>query len=398
MTAAYLAKGFVGKPGTEVVEISKVETGEILIAARDIAVGDRIDEAALSWASWPEDQISPTMISKSGNPDAEAKFKDGRARIQMFSGEPINEKKIVLPNDGGFMAAILPKGRRAISVRISAETGAGGFILPNDKVDVILTRKLSGGAGGGERQLSETVLSNVRVLAVDQTFKQDEKGEQVVVGKTATLELELAQAEVMAMAEFSGQLSLALRSIAESDNAALGDDGPHLSERYAKGSSGSEITISRWGVKSYTTELAIEAAAMGNAYVNFKVGRLRRGSPAARLRACLMIGLGALVAWQARRSTHSPPLPVRPKWRPARPSSSAWASTSRSSSACPPPRKDVIVGNPGIVDAVVRTQNRAYLFARAAGAVQHLFLRRPGPPDPGASTSKSPAIPWPSSG
>ena len=141
------------------------------------------------------------------------------------------------------MAAILPKGRRAISVRISAETGAGGFILPNDKVDVILTRKLSGGAGGGERQLSETVLSNVRVLAVDQTFKQDEKGEQVVVGKTATLELELAQAEVMAMAESSGQLSLALRSIAESDNAALGDDGPHLSERYAKGSSGSEITI-----------------------------------------------------------------------------------------------------------------------------------------------------------
>lgn len=252
LTAAYLAKNFLTKPGAEVVEISKVEMGEILIAARDIAVGDRIDEAALSWSSWPKDQISPAMISKSGNPDAEAKFKDGRARIQMFNGEPVNEKKIVLPNDGGFMAAILPKGRRAISVRISAETGAGGFILPNDKVDVILTRKLSGGASG-ERQLSETVLSNVRVLAVDQTFKQDEKGEQVVVGKTATLELELSQAEVVAMAESSGQLSLALRSIAESDNQALGDDGPQLSERFAKGASGSEITISRWGVKSYTS-------------------------------------------------------------------------------------------------------------------------------------------------
>ncbi|MGH6931500.1 MAG: Flp pilus assembly protein CpaB [Dongiaceae bacterium] len=252
LTAAYLAKSFLNKPGTEVVEINKVEMGEILVASRDIAVGDRIDDAALSWESWPANQIAPTMISKTGNPDAKTKLSNGRARIQMFNGEPINEKKIVQPNDGGFMAAILPKGRRAISVRISAETGAGGFILPNDKVDVILTRKLSGGASG-ERQLSETVLSNVRVLAVDQTFKQDEKGEQVVVGKTATLELELTQAEVIAMAESSGQLSLALRSIAESDNKALGDDGPQLSERFAKGSSGSEITISRWGVKSYTT-------------------------------------------------------------------------------------------------------------------------------------------------
>lgn len=247
LTAAYLANSFLRKPSAEVVEINKIEMGEILVAARDLAVGDRIDDAALSWTEWPANQISPTMISKKRNPDAKAKFSDGRARIQMFNGEPINEKKIVHPNDGGFMAAILPKGRRAISVRISAETGAGGFILPNDKVDVILTRKL------GERQLSETVLSNVRVLAVDQTFKQDEKGEQVVIGKTATLELELAQAEVMAMAESSGQLSLALRSIAESDNKALGDDGPQLSERFARGSSGSEITFSRWGVKSYTT-------------------------------------------------------------------------------------------------------------------------------------------------
>jgi pilus assembly protein CpaB len=252
LTAAYLANNFLDEPGTEIAETKKVETGEILVASRDIAVGDRIEETALSWTSWPANQISPTMISRAANPDAKTKLSNGRARIPMFNGEPVHEKKIVQPNDGGFMAAILPKGRRAISVRISAETGAGGFILPNDRVDVILTRKLAGGSSG-ERQLSETVLSNVRVLAIDQTFKQDEKGEQVVVGKTATLELELAQAEVVAMAESSGQLSLALRSIAESDNTDLGDDAPLLSEKFARGSSGSEITISRWGVKSYTT-------------------------------------------------------------------------------------------------------------------------------------------------
>ncbi len=109
----------------------------------------------------------PTMISKSTRPDAVDKLKEGRARNPIYQGEPINEKKIVLPGDKGFMAAILPKGHRAISVRISAETGAGGFILPNDKVDVILTRKLP----GSERQMSETVLTNVRVLAIDQTYQ-----------------------------------------------------------------------------------------------------------------------------------------------------------------------------------------------------------------------------------
>ena len=134
-------------------------------------------------------------------------------------------------------------------MRISAETGAGGFILPNDKVDVILTRKIA----GTERQVADTVLSNVRVLAVDQTFKQDDKGEQVVVGKTATLELDLMQAEVVSMAEQTGQLSLALRSLADGGDSALGDDGPRLSEKFINGSSGSEMTVSRWGVRSFTS-------------------------------------------------------------------------------------------------------------------------------------------------
>lgn len=246
--AAYLAQGFLTKPKSEIVEINKVETEEVLVAARDISMGDRLDVASLTWRSWPKDHIAPTMISKSEKPNAIEELKEGRARNPVYQGETINEKKIVHPGDKSFMAAILPKGHRAISVRISAETGAGGFILPNDRVDVILTRKLP----GSERQISETVLTNVRVLAIDQTFKQNDKGDAVVVGKTATVELNPVQAEVLSMVESSGQLSLALRSIADS-GSQLGDDGPQLTEKFINGSRGSAISLSRWGVMSYTS-------------------------------------------------------------------------------------------------------------------------------------------------
>jgi pilus assembly protein CpaB len=137
-----------------------------------------------------------------------------RARASdLFEGEPVSDRKIIAPDSAGFMAAILPKGMRAISVRISAESGAGGFILPNDRVDVILITKQTEAAAAPH--VSEAVLTNVRVLAIDQTFQTNEKGEQVVVGKTATLELDPKQAEILAMVESSGQLTLALRSLAD---------------------------------------------------------------------------------------------------------------------------------------------------------------------------------------
>jgi pilus assembly protein CpaB len=250
--AAYLAQGYLKRSDSEVAQINKVQTEEVLIAARDIAMGDRMELAAMTWTSWPKDHIASTMITKKGMPDAPTKFKDGRARNPIYQGEPISEKKVVIPGEKGFMAAILPSGHRAISVKISAETGAGGFILPNDRVDIILTRKVSGGKGS-DRQTSETVLTNVRVLAIDQTYKQDEKGGQVVVGKTATVELDPVQAEVLSMVESSGQLSLALRSIADSGDSTLGDDQPMLSEKFSRGSSGGEVSLSRWGVTSYTS-------------------------------------------------------------------------------------------------------------------------------------------------
>jgi pilus assembly protein CpaB len=216
--------------------------------AQDVKMGDRLNPSNVTWQSWPSDHVKTSMIVRTTRPAAMQELEGARARSNLFEGEPVSDRKIVAPDSAGFMAAILPKGMRAISVRISAESGAGGFILPNDRVDVILISK--SGDGGSPRTASEAVLTNVRVLAIDQTFQTNEKGEQVVVGKTATLELDPKQAEILAMVESSGQLTLALRSLADQVDSALGDDGPRLAERFVKGERAAEVSVFRYGIKS----------------------------------------------------------------------------------------------------------------------------------------------------
>ena len=117
------------------------------------------------------------------------------------------------------MAAILPKGKRAISVDIAPDTSVAGFILPNDHVDIILSRrdnKESDKAAGADGHSGEIILSNIRVLAIDQTV-EEKNGQRVVVGKTATLELSPRQAEMLARAKLMGVLTLTLRSIVDFD-------------------------------------------------------------------------------------------------------------------------------------------------------------------------------------
>jgi len=223
---------------------------EILVIKKQVRQGEQVILEAIGWQSWPKDSVRKGMITKVSDDKARDKFIGAHARIPLFEGDPVNEKKLVLAGSNGFMAAILPKGRRAVSVRISEATGAGGFILPNDRVDVLVTRKQTF-EGSGSTTVSELVLSNVKVLAVNQSLGQTKEGEQYVIGKTATLELEPKQAEVLAKVETSGQLTLSLRSIADSGSKKLGDDGPRLSPQYAKGGgTGNAIKIYRYGVES----------------------------------------------------------------------------------------------------------------------------------------------------
>ena len=185
------------------------------------------------------------FIRKTDKPNAIEDFSGSIARAPMVAGEPIREAKMIKANGSGFMAAILPSGMRAVSTEISPETGAGGFILPNDHVDVLLSRRdrEAEKASGHDSFVSETILNNIRVLAIDQAV-EEKNGQKVVVGKTATLELTPRQAETLALARQLGTLSLALRSLADGSK-------PVTEEKSQPRGSG--INTVRFGVTTTTT-------------------------------------------------------------------------------------------------------------------------------------------------
>jgi len=193
--------------------VAKLDTTEVLVAKSDIGLGQSVSASDVQWQIWPVAAAGPYFIQRNNKPKAIEEFSGSIARAPMVAGEPIREAKLIKANGSGFMAAILPSGMRAVSTEISPETGAGGFILPNDHVDVLLSRR-EREASGQENFVSETILSNIRVLAIDQNV-EEKNGQRVVVGKTATLELNPRQAETLALSRQLGTLSLALRSIAD---------------------------------------------------------------------------------------------------------------------------------------------------------------------------------------
>jgi pilus assembly protein CpaB len=198
--------------------VAQLETADVLVANTEIGMGSSVPAEDLRWQTWPAVAASANFIRKSERPDAITQLAGSIARAPFSDGEPIREAKLIHANGSGYMAAILPTGMRAVSTDISPETGAGGFILPNDHVDVILTRRdrdAEQANGGIEAHVAETILTNVRVLAIDQTV-EEKNGQRVVVGKTATLELSSQLAEKLTLAHQLGTLSLALRSLVDS--------------------------------------------------------------------------------------------------------------------------------------------------------------------------------------
>jgi pilus assembly protein CpaB len=243
--AAYLASGSDNKPApTE--PVAQLQTVEVLVAKADIGLGQTVTANDVQWQSWPASTPSSTFIRRSDRPEAATQLAGSIARAPFIAGEPIREAKLVKADGSGFMAAILPTGMRAISTEISPETGAGGFILPNDRVDVIMTRRLKNPdpKGSGDIVVPEIVLSNVRVLAIDQAPKEKE-GQNSLIGKTVTLELKPGQVPILAFARQAGTLSLALRSIADANQAEIAPD-----ERVRHGGN---INVVRYGVTNTTT-------------------------------------------------------------------------------------------------------------------------------------------------
>jgi pilus assembly protein CpaB len=244
--AAFLVRGMIGggTPSVQAKAAPAIAMSEVLVANTNLTPGQALSTEQVRWEKWPTGSVDPSFITHEAVGSEDVAVKGTVVRAPILQGQPITSTSIVHGDASGFMAATLTEGMRAVSITISADSSAGGFILPNDRVDVIVTRKPEGNASRG---FAKTILSNVRVLAVDQTFRQD-KDTRTVVGKTATIEVTPEQAETIAAAGISGQLSLSLRPLSDANVASLDDatrkrhgaayDGPVSVIRYGMTSPG----------------------------------------------------------------------------------------------------------------------------------------------------------------
>jgi pilus assembly protein CpaB len=229
MTAARPVKVVAAAPARPMVRI--------LVAKRDMAVGDRLAPEDVAWQTWPADAVNPAFVN-GGAVNAKASIASkAEAALQAATGadpavqalsgslvheaivanEPINKRKLVKGGEGGFMAVKLPQGMRAMSLPVTVETGAGGFLLPGDHVDVILNMKMtasSDGHGPTQPVKSQTIMRNLTVLAIDQTT-QPKAGAASLVGAVATLEVPAEDVEDLARSKDEGSLLLVLRSYAD---------------------------------------------------------------------------------------------------------------------------------------------------------------------------------------
>ena len=249
--AALLVRGMLGG-GTAVVEASAPPppaVTEVLVASKSVAPGRVLEVDAVRWESWPNGSVMDTFITKTSQPDMGKAIEGMVVRSPLVSGQPITNANIVKTDAKGFMSATITPGMRAISTPITVDSGVGGFLLPNDRVDVILTHDVSSG-NGPKMFAADTILRDVRLLAIDQT-SQTKDDEQSQVGKTATLELTPSQAELLQQAHAAGTLSLSLRSLGDSTDQTLASI-----PSWRTGNNPTAFTIIRYGVVRGADKLA----------------------------------------------------------------------------------------------------------------------------------------------
>jgi len=245
--AAFLATR--GSGPTTIIEAAappQQSSSKVLVAKGPIGVGERLNANQVEWQSWPQGDIRPEYITIAQSPDAPAKIAGAVARFEIFTGEPILDAKLV-HSDQGFLSAVLAPGMRGVSVPVTAASGSGGFIIPNDRVDVIVTNTAQA------QTTSRVLLSDVKVLAIGTRLGQsgttgapadpaDPKSQIFTNDSIATLELSPPQAETLINATAVGKISLVLRSVA--DFAKNSGPGPAVDDTPANNQS---VKIIRFG-------------------------------------------------------------------------------------------------------------------------------------------------------
>lgn len=216
---------------TVVTQVMAEAKARILVAREPIGIGQRLTPKSVEWVDWPEGALRPEFVTIANSPEAPADMNGAIARFEFFPGEPIRAEKLAQPGLG-FLSAVLESGMRGVSVGVSAESASGGFIVPGDRVDVVLTRE------NNSTRISDTILRNVRVLAIDTRLgvigktaaakdakdseEEDEdnpKAKTFSGGAVATLELDPDQSEVIVNATEMGKLTLVLRPIVDTAEA-----------------------------------------------------------------------------------------------------------------------------------------------------------------------------------
>jgi len=242
--AVVMQKAIGGKPAPAPVMQAAAPVGkpmtQVLVAKRDLAIGERLTAADVTWQAWPSDTVNAAFITNGaadpvptkttakaakavgdaaegmiGGVTPEKAVEGAIVRDPILAGEPITPRKIVRGGEGGYLSVVLGPGKRAMAVPVTSETAVGGFILPGDRVDVIQTRDAQavgeGEGGGAKKTIAETIIQNVRVLALDQSTAA-EKDAKTIVASTATLEVGPAEAEALAKAKTAGPVTLTLRA------------------------------------------------------------------------------------------------------------------------------------------------------------------------------------------
>ena len=366
--AAYLASGSGDKPAPA-QPVAQLQTVDILVAKSDIGLGQSVKPDDLQWQTWPAATASSNFISRASKADAIKEITGSIARAPFIAGEPIREQKLVKADGSGFMAAILPAGFRAVSTEISPETGAGGFILPNDRVDVLLTKRDKNPDGKGpDVANSEIILTNIRVLAIDQAPKEKE-GASALVGRTVTLELKPEQTETLARARQSGTLSLALRSICR--------------HQYGREAGRTPIQQARRKPQRHSLRRCQPA---DDAEVTERTHdmKCREIQPMMRTFIVRALSFSAVAAL-----TLNPALtPVLASdYRAAAPVTTDGQMNARFVSLgigksividLPREIKDVLVADPKVANAVVRSTQRAYIIGAAVGQTNIVFFDSTG--------------------
>lgn len=247
----------IGRRPVEKAATTMAEVGpRVLVAAHDVAAGMVLQPSDLEWRVWAQTAVSPSFIEEKEDAKAVETYTGAVARQSLVAGEPIIADRVVQPGEQGFMAAIVKPGLRAVAIAISAENAVAGFIMPNDRVDVILTRKVQVNGGSGEEARSDIILQDIRVLAIEETYRRPtgDAADDPITGDTATLELTPRDAETLALADELGDISLVLRGVEhEATNLKTPSSARRGAGVLAQGNIGDEIRVHSFGsVKQQT--------------------------------------------------------------------------------------------------------------------------------------------------